>query len=87
MKRLYPEAMQRFNLWCGQKQRDITPEQQEVIAQVVDYIAANGFCDTQDIIQNNRPQAARLISAYGNIENTNIALQSLAEFIIYRKAA
>ncbi|WP_423913366.1 DEAD/DEAH box helicase family protein [Capnocytophaga gingivalis] len=87
LKSLYPEAMQRFNLWCGQKQRDITPEQQEVIAQVVDYIAANGFCDTQDIIQNNRPQAARLISAYGNIENTNIALQSLAEFIIYRKAA
>ena len=87
LKSLYPEAMQRFNLWCGQKQRDITPEQQEVIAQVVDYIAANGFCDTQDIIQNNRPQAARLISAYGNIENTNIVLRSLAEFIIYRKAA
>lgn len=87
LESLYPLAGQRFYLWCGQKQRNITEKQIEVIGDIVNYIASNGSCDISDIRQDNKTYAAQLIRAFGGKDSTNAALRSLAEFIIYRKTA
>lgn len=80
-------AQQRFNLWYGQMQRDITTEQIKLMRQIVDYIAANGTCQISDIKDYDKTFAAQLISEYKGLDKANEALESLSRFIIYRKAA
>lgn len=82
-----PTARQYFNLWCGQNQRSLTPAQQEVLAQVVSYIASNGACLIQDIRADNQTRAAQMIQAFGGIPQANAALNSLYNFIVLRKTA
>ena len=80
-------ARQYFNLWMGQNQRDLTPKQREIISQVVDYIASNGACTIDDIKEDDKTRAAQLIRAFGNKQNSNAALDSLFNFIVFRKTA
>lgn len=80
-------AQQRFNLWYGQMQRDITAEQIKLMRQIVDYIAANGTCQISDIKDYDKTFAAQLISEYKGLDKANEALESLSRFIIYRKTA
>ena len=80
-------AQQRFNLWYGQMQREISPEQIALMKQIVDYIAANGTCQITDIKDYDKTFAAKLVYAYKTKEAADIALQSLSRFIIYRKVA
>lgn len=80
-------AQQRFNLWFGQMQRDITADQIKLMRQIVDYIAANGTCQISDIKDYDKTFAAQLISEYKGLDKANEALESLSRFIIYRKAA
>ncbi len=80
-------ARQYFNLWCGQMQRELSGKQREIIEQVVNYIATNGFCAVRDIRENNRTQAAQMIAAFGNMNAADEALHSLFNFIVLRKAA
>ena len=78
-------ARQYFNLWMGQNQRELTPKQREIISQVVDYIASNGACSIDDIKEDDKTRAAQLIRAFGNKQNANVALDSLFNFIVFRK--
>ena len=80
-------AQQRFNLWYGQMQRDITADQIKLMRQIVDYIAANGTCQISDIKDYDKTFAAQLISEYKGLDKANEALESLSRFIIYRKTA
>ena len=80
-------ARQYFNLWMGQTQRELSPIQREIISQVVDYIASNGACSIDDIKDDDKTRAAQLIKAFGNKENANAALDSLFNFIVFRKTA
>ncbi len=80
-------ARQYFNLWCGQMQRELSGKQREIMEQVVNYIAANGFCMVRDIRANNRTQAAQMIAAFGNMNAADEAMHSLFNFIVLRKAA
>lgn len=80
-------AQQRFNLWYGQMQRNITADQIKLMRQIVDYIAANGTCQISDIKDYDKTFAAQLISEYKGLDKANEALESLSRFIIYRKAA
>lgn len=84
---LHGTANQYFNLWCGQVQRPLTDKQKELLKSIVDYIVSNGFCEFSDIKQQNRTAAAQLITEFGGKENTNNALISLSQFLIYRKSA
>lgn len=84
---LHGTANQYFNLWCGQAQRPLTDKQKELLKNIVDYIVSNGFCEFSDIKQQNRTAAAQLITEFGGKENTNNALISLSQFLIYRKSA
>ena len=80
-------AHQRFSLWYGQMQREVTAEQIELMKQIVDYIAANGTCLITDIKEYDKTFAAKLVTAYQGKDNADTALLSLARFIIYRKIA
>ena len=57
----------------------------ELMRQVLNYIASNGYCTITDIKENDKTQAAQLIRAFGNKDTANEALSSLSQFIIYRK--
>ena len=87
LESLYPVAQQRFNLWYGQTQRNITEKQIEIIRQVVNYIASNGACSIKDIREDDKTRAAQLIRAFGGVATADEALVSLSKFIIYRKIA
>lgn len=80
-------SKQYFNLWLGQNQREITGKQREVIGRIVDYIASNGACTVKDIREDDATHAAQMIRAFGNMQKTNEALQSLYTFVVLRKAA
>lgn len=87
LESLYPTAGQRFNLWCGQIQRPLSSKQIELMHTIQDYIASNGYCTITEIKGNDKALAAQLIKAFAGKEKVNDALSSLAQFIIYRKAA
>ena len=87
LESLYPQAQQRFNLWYGQMQRDITDSQIAIIRQIVDYIASNGACTIKDIIDDDKTRAAQLIKAFGGKQQADEALVSLSKFLLYRKTA
>ena len=81
-------ARQYFNLWCGQWHRDISDRQKELMSQVVDYIAANGACTVRDIRDDDKTQAAQMISAFGgSMQKADDALFSLFNFVVLRKTA
>lgn len=80
-------SKQYFNLWLGQKQRQITAKQQEVLSKIVDYIAANGACSVGDIRQDDATKAAQIIYAFGNREAADEALTSLYSFVVLRNVA
>lgn len=80
-------ARQYFNLWMGQTQRELSPKQREIISMVVDYIASNGACSIDDIKEDDKTRAAQLIRAFGNKQAANAALDSLYNFIVFRKTA
>ena len=82
---LCSSAMQYFNLWYGQLQREISPKQVEVIKQVVRYIASNGSVTIKDIKDDDASQAMQLVKAFGNLKEANAALLSLAGFLIYHR--
>lgn len=69
-------------------QRNITEEQVALMKEIVAYIATNGSCSIQEIIEFDKPLAGQLIKAYAGKDAANEAIQSLSRFIIYgRKAA
>lgn len=67
--------------------KDITPQQKELIARVVDYIASNGACSVREIRKNDVTQAAQLIAAFGNRQKADEALDSVYKFVVLRKTA
>ena len=87
LESVYPKAMQMFNLWAGQKQLSITPEQRAVISKVVDYIAANGACSVRELRKTDMTQAAQLSAAFGNAQKADEALISVYNFVVLRKTA
>ncbi len=79
----YPTATQRFNLWCGQMQRSLTPDQQTIMRQVLDYVLANGACPMSDLRDFDMNLAARLIGSYNNnYDLAAEALVSMSSFIL-----
>ena len=85
LESLYPQANSLFNLWWGRVQKDITEKQVELLKQIVSYVASNGFSSVSDIKENyDKSLAARLIRAFSGKANADAALDSMAQFILYR---
>lgn len=79
---LVPEIKQRFILWCGQAQRELTPDQQSIMRQVLDYILTNGACPMGDLQSFDETLAVRLITSYSSYEYAEEALLSLSQFVL-----
>ena len=77
-------AAQRFELWCGQKQRDfpLDAAQKELFRKIAAYIAQNGGCDFKSIRRVMPEIATGLIRALGSLKAANVPLYSLSEFIL-----
>lgn len=83
---IVPQANSLFNLWHGRKQQSVSEAQIEVMKQLVNYIATNGFATVRDIRDYDPSKAAKLIAAYANAIEANKALEDLSKFIIYKIA-
>ena len=80
-------ALQRFELWCGLKNREKTKQQHDILKKVYMYISSNGFCNIDDIFEFNNTLAAQIIKVFENDNKANEALESLSRFIIYDQTA
>lgn len=49
LKSLLKGYSQRFALYCGQNQRSLTPDQQEIMKQIADYIINDGFISVMEL--------------------------------------
>lgn len=73
-----------FNLWYGQKQRDITTEQREAMRHIVDYIAFNGVYTIKELHRDLANEAVQLVQAFGSREKADKKLLSLYTFVVLR---
>lgn len=86
LKSLVGVAQSRFELWCGQKQAEITPEQRGVMAKVLNHVASNASYCVKEIRGFDETLAAQVVSEFGDKEAANQAILSLYNFVI-KKAA
>lgn len=80
-------SRQRFELWCGWRNRKKTQQQHDILLRVIDYIATNGFCTIDDLYDIDESTAAQIIRAFGTEDEADRNLDSLAKFIIYDQTA
>lgn len=83
LESLVPKANSYFNIWHGRKQMSVTDAQIDILKQLVNYIATNGFITVADIRNIDPSKAIKLIQAYSNAIKANEALNDMSKFIIY----
>ena len=79
LKSLNSTAAQYFELFCGKRNREISPKQRELLAQVVDYIIFNGYLDFKTLKNYNTTVAANLKMDFK--DTTNDILYQLANML------
>ncbi|MDO4675735.1 MAG: DEAD/DEAH box helicase family protein [Anaerobiospirillum succiniciproducens] len=82
---LYPLTAlcaQRFELWCGQAQRDVSDEQKELFRKIALYISVNGSSDFKKIISVMPDKAGSLLRNIKDRAKIEQELLSLNEFIL-----
>ena len=77
-------AAQRFELWCGQNQRDVLSETQRyIVREITNYIVCSGACSRADLsASKGRQFLMEAKSAFGSMENVDKILQSLSGFML-----
>ncbi len=75
-------AAQRFELWCGQAQRPMSPEQKELFRKIASYIAQNGWCDFERLKNVVPEMVSGLVLLCKTPDAANEELFSLNEFIL-----
>lgn len=83
LQSLYSLSAQRFELWCGQNQRDrLSETQRRIILEISNYIVCNGACSPHDISVGKGMQfLMQFRSAFG-ADKINALLESLAGFML-----
>ena len=56
---------QRFTLYCGQNQRSLTPEQQEIMKQIADYIINDGYINAMELNAVDTDLWRKAITSFG----------------------
>ena len=75
--------VQRFNLYCGQTQRDLTSEQVEVMRQIADYIVSEGAVSAMELNQSDADLWRRGMNAFGRDAITlNNEMNALSQIIL-----
>lgn len=65
LKSLLKGYSQRFALYCGQNQRSLTPEQQEIMKQIADYIINDGYINSMELNAVNTDLWRKAIISFG----------------------
>lgn len=75
--------VQRFNLYCGQTQRDLTTEQVEVMRQIAEYIVSEGAVSAMELNQSDADLWRRGMNAFGRDAITlNNEMNALSQIIL-----
>lgn len=72
----------RFELWCGQTQREIPEDEKELFRRIASYIAQNGGCDFDRLRAVIPEVGLGLRRYYSTKEAANQALSTLNDFIL-----
>lgn len=72
---------QRFTLYCGQNQRSLTPDQQEIMRQIADYIINDGYIDAVELNAVDTDLWRKAITSFGASALTSEMIK-LSKFIL-----
>ena len=76
-------AAQRFELWCGQNQRDALSETQRYIArEITNYVVSNGYGSRAAFAERNKSLLIQAKKAFGSMENVDKIILSLSSFML-----
>ncbi len=83
LRSLVPLAAQRFELWCGQNQRDTLSETQRYIArEITNYVVSNGYGSRAAFAERNKTLLIQAKKAFGSMENVDKIILSLSSFML-----
>ena len=71
----------RFSLYCGQNQRSLTPEQQEIMKQIADYVINDGYIDAMELNAVDTDLWRKAITSFGAPALTSEMIE-LSKFIL-----
>lgn len=72
---------QRFNLYCGQAQRELTEDQKEIMKQIADYIIEEGSISTTELNSYDTDLWRRAVKSFG-IPDLTQEIIKLSKFIL-----
>ena len=76
-------AAQRFELWCGQNQRDTLSETQRYIArEITNYVVSNGYGSRATFAERDKSLLVLAKKAFGSMENVDKIILSLSSFML-----
>lgn len=76
-------AAQRFELWCGQNQRDTLSETQRYIArEITNYVVSNGYGSRAAFAERNKSLLIQAKKVFGSMENVDKIILSLSNFML-----
>ena len=73
--------MQRFNLYCGQAQRQLTDEQKSLMREIADFVVSEGAITIGELNEYYPDLWRRGITSFGG-KALNQEMQTLSNFIL-----
>ncbi|MBR0529356.1 MAG: DEAD/DEAH box helicase family protein [Ruminococcus sp.] len=72
----------RFSLYCGQNQRDLTPEQTEVMRQIAEFIINDGAITSNDLNEIDADLWRKGIRVFGQVPRFEEEITALSRFLL-----
>lgn len=72
----------RFSLYCGQNQRDLTPEQTEVMRQIAEFIINDGAISSYDLNEIDADLWKKGIRVFGQVPRFEEEITALSRFLL-----
>lgn len=86
LKPIFRGYQSSFNLYAGQAQRPLSPEQIQLLGIIAKYIAQNGALSLKELSPLGDEYQIGIINIFGDKDTANIELNKLAKFIIKEAA-
>lgn len=81
LKSLLKGYSQRFTLYCGQAQRPLTPEQQEIMKAIADYIINEGSISVMELNSIDTDLWRKAVKSFG-VQTLNAEMINLSKFLL-----
>lgn len=82
LKSLFKGYSQRFTLYCGQAQRMLTKEQQDVMKQIADYIITEGTINVTELNTLDTNLWRKAVTKFGTPAALTTEIIELSKFIL-----